>query len=74
MTPRSPYLLSLVHGAQYRRETGQERTWGYYQTIPQQPITDDPFAVQLLRGADVGQPSRSVPVRASMAASPRRSR
>ena len=32
------YLLGLVHEAQYRLATGQERPWGYYQTIPQQPI------------------------------------
>jgi hypothetical protein len=36
--PAAGYLLSLVHEAQYRREAGQERPWGYYQTIPQQPI------------------------------------
>jgi hypothetical protein len=36
--PNSGYLLGLVHEAQYRRATGQERPWGYYQTIPQQPI------------------------------------
>jgi len=37
-SPAAGYLLSLVHEAQYRREAGQERPWGYYQTIPQQPI------------------------------------
>ena len=36
--PAAGYLLSLVHEAQYRREAGQERPGGYYQTIPQQPI------------------------------------
>jgi beta-lactamase regulating signal transducer with metallopeptidase domain len=32
------YLLSLVHEAQHRRESGQERPWGYYPTIPPKPI------------------------------------
>ena len=36
--PSAGYLLGLVHEAQYWRATGQERPWGYYQTIPQQPI------------------------------------
>ena len=36
--PAADYLLGLVHEAQYRREAGQERPWGSYQTIPQQPI------------------------------------
>ena len=36
--PAAGCLLGLVHEAQYRRATGQEQPWGYYQTIPQQPI------------------------------------
>lgn len=36
--PAAGYLLGLVHEAEYRRESGQERPWGYYPTIPPQPI------------------------------------
>jgi hypothetical protein len=37
---KARYYLTLVHAAQYRRESGQEQPWiwGYYQTIPPQPI------------------------------------
>ena len=36
--PAAASLLGLVREAEYRRESGQERPWGYFQTIPQQPI------------------------------------
>ena len=35
---KARYYLVLVHQNQQRRENGQERPWGYYQTFPQQPI------------------------------------
>jgi predicted Zn-dependent protease len=36
--PAAGYLLSLLQEAQYMRETGRERPWGYIQTYPPQPI------------------------------------
>jgi Tfp pilus assembly protein PilF len=35
---KAGYYLALVQQAQQRRENGTEQPWGYYQTIPQQPI------------------------------------
>lgn len=36
--PRALRLLVLVEKGRFRRESGQEQPWGYYQTIPPQPI------------------------------------
>jgi len=36
--PMALHLLALVEKGRSRRETGQERPWGYHPTIPPQPI------------------------------------
>lgn len=36
--PIAIYLLAMVEKGRYRRESGQEQPWGYYPTIPPQPI------------------------------------
>lgn len=36
--PMAIYLLVMVEKGRYRRESGQDQPWGYFQTIPPQPI------------------------------------